>query len=566
MKSRFVYFAAFAALWICTSVHAATVRAWLDRGSMQLGETVTLNVEVSGDTGAAQPDLTALAQDFDLLGTQSSTSVNIVNGQTSSKLLWAVGLQPKREGTLTIPSLTVAGQQTAPLTLSVQAATAGASNGGDVYVEATVEPRAPYVQEQVRLAVKLYYAVNLLDGSLADPQLDGLTVRKLGQDASYTASVGGRTYHVVERHYALTAERSGRVTLPSIAFRGHAAQGNSLDIFFNRGREVGARSPPVELNIRPRPAASGNDAWLPARSLTLSASGIDATSTARAGEPLTLTLRLQAQGLAFEQLPELKLPAIDGVDIYPDKSSTQNRNDGEWLFGERERKFAIVPRRSGALTLPAISLSWWDTAHDRAETATVAALNLDVQPAAGVSSSVPQVAPTPTAAGPEGAGQPATIVSPGDPAHADDLRFWRTLAVAAALLWVSTLVVGGILFVRRRRPIPAAAARDFDDTPRKTFNDACRRDDYAAAGRALLAWARQTSPQLRNLGELRERIQDPVQRGAIDDLERCRYGAQTVHGLGNTLAHAFRDKQVLLMPDATRTEATVLPSLYPFQT
>ena len=58
-----------------------------------------------------------MAQDFDLLGTQSSTSVNIVNGQTTSKLLWAVGLQPKRAGTFTVPALSVAGQQTLPLAL-----------------------------------------------------------------------------------------------------------------------------------------------------------------------------------------------------------------------------------------------------------------------------------------------------------------------------------------------------------------------------------------------------------------------------------------------------------------
>jgi hypothetical protein len=566
VNSRFVQFAGFCALWICTATHAASVRAWLDRSSMQLGETVTLNVEVSGDTGAAQPDLTALAQDFDLLGTQSSTSVNIINGQTSSKLLWAVGLQPKREGTLTIPALAVAGQQTTPLTLSVQPATASAANGSDVYVEATAEPRAPYVQEQVRLTVKLYYSVNLLDGSLADPQLDGLTVRKLGQDASYVANISGRTYHVVERHYALTAERSGAATLPAIAFRGHAAQGNSIDIFFNRGREIGARSAPIELNVRPRPAASGSDAWLPARSLTLSASGLDAASTARAGEPMTLTLRMQAQGLAFEQLPELKLPTIEGVDIYPDKSSTQNRNDGEWLFGERERKFAIVPRRSGALTLPAISVGWWDTAHDRAETASLSALTLDVQPAAGAPGSVPQSISAPVAASPDIAAQPAPTAASHAAAADDDSRFWRTLAVVIALLWIMTIATAWLLVVRRRDPTRTAPpAPNFDQAPRKAFKDACRREDYVGAARSLLAWARQTRPDLRNLGELRACIRDSGQRAAIEALERCRYGHGNVTPT-EMLAEAFRKDISFDASIEKPTRADVLPPLYPFQT
>ena len=113
---KFAALCAFVALWICAGAHAANVRAWLDRSQMQLGETVTLNVQVEGDARAQEPDFSALAGDFDMTGTQSSTSVNIVNGKTSSSVLWAVGLSPKRAGTFTIPALTVDGQPTQPLT------------------------------------------------------------------------------------------------------------------------------------------------------------------------------------------------------------------------------------------------------------------------------------------------------------------------------------------------------------------------------------------------------------------------------------------------------------------
>ena len=90
----------FAALWICaTRGCGAEARAWLDRNSMHMGETVTLNVESYRRQRARHSRISALLQnDFDLLGTQSSTSMSIVNGQTSSKLLWAVGLQPKHAG------------------------------------------------------------------------------------------------------------------------------------------------------------------------------------------------------------------------------------------------------------------------------------------------------------------------------------------------------------------------------------------------------------------------------------------------------------------------------------
>ena len=64
-----LFFLASCAALATLPARAADVRAWLDRTTMQLGETVTLNIEVSGDTRAPQPDFSALRQDFDLPGT-----------------------------------------------------------------------------------------------------------------------------------------------------------------------------------------------------------------------------------------------------------------------------------------------------------------------------------------------------------------------------------------------------------------------------------------------------------------------------------------------------------------
>ena len=577
MTAAIRYFAilcAFATLWICADAHAADARAWLDRSSMQMGETVTLNVEVSGDNGAAKPDFSALAQDFNLLGTQSSTSLNIVNGQTSSKLLWAIGLEPKHAGTLAIPALAVAGQKTRPLTLAVQPASAGAGAGGkagdDVYLEVAVEPLAPYVQQQVHLTAKLYFAVNLIDGNLDELQADDLVARKLGQDGNYAADVGGRRYRVLARHYVLVPEKSGTLTLPAINFRGHAVDPGDINSFFNRGRSIVAHADAITLDVRPRPAASGNDAWLPARSVSLTADGVDASTSARVGEPLTLTVHLKAEGLGFEQLPELNLPKIDGADVYPDKTTTQNRDDGEWLSGERERKFAIVPNRAGLLSLPAISLAWWDTAHDRAETAQVPALSLTVEPAAGIAvrPDATNAANVKNTASREVVGAPVSAASAVPRDESTQLRLWRRLAFFALALWALTLTVWIVwlhTLRRRERAVPASPQIDSRSaTARIAFRSACLRADWPAAARALLTWARSTKPELRNLGELARALDDPAQIAAIGELERACYGSGAVEQLGDRLAGAFRRSSVCVTGSAEAGPASSLPALYPF--
>ncbi len=569
-RSALRVIAMLAVLFVCVDAHAAQVRAWLDRSSMQLGETVTLNVEVSDNTSASQPDFSVLQPDFNLLGTQSSTSMNIVNGTATSKLLWAVGLEPKHAGALTIPALSVAGAQTQALTLTVTPASAATGKAGDdLFLDVAVEPKSPYVQQQVRVTVKLYYALDLSDGNLEDPHGEGLNSRKLGQDAGYQADVEGRRYRVLERHYALTAEKSGTATMAPIVFRGHAVNRNDMNSFFARGRAVTARVEGQTLEVRPRPANSGTDAWLPAQSLSLSADGVDANTPAHVGEPLTLTLRMKAQGLAFEQLPELKLPKIDGADIYPDKETTVNREDGTWQYGERTRKFAIVPNRTGKLTIPPLSLAWWDTANDRAANADLPALSLHV--AAGAANATAGAAP--------GAINPASTQSAAPTASSPlpelvldggTAQPWRAIAFAALALWLLTaLAWAGWLLARRRAAaggaVAAAAGPVNADTAaaRKAFLDACKRDDASAVARALLAWARSDGSAARTLGELTPTLASEAQRAALNDLERSLYAAGAGTSSGERVAAAFRNG----FEFAAKTQAAApaaVPPLYPF--
>jgi hypothetical protein len=552
-------------IMLSVCAHAAEVRAWLDRNTMQLGETVTLNVEVSDSMTAAKPDFSPLETDFTLSGTQSSSSVNIVNGQSSSKLLWAVALEPKHAGTLTIPALSVAGQNTQPVTLIVQpASTVSGKAGDDVYIETTIEPRTPYVQQQVGMTVKLYFSVSLIDGSLDDPQAPGLIVRKVGgQDSNFSADVGGRRYRVLERRYVVQAEKSGQISLPPIMFRGHAMDRNDANSFFSRGHNVTAHSDPITLDVRPRPATSGTDAWLPARSLTLTAEGIDGTTTAHVGEPLTLTLRLQADGLGFEQLPELTLPKIDGADIYPDKTSTQNKDTIDLTVGERERKFAIVPNRAGSLVIPSISVGWWDTAHDRAETATVPEITLTVQPAAGATA---PIAPTPQASAPQVPIAPPPGTSGSVVGAESPPTFWRALAIAAIVLWLATAATWIFLSMRKRRAFVAPSKMPDTHAGERSanadFRRACESEDWSAVSRTLLAWAGVRKISARNLRELANAIDDPAQIAAIDALERVRYGGDAAGTLKETLMSAFRSGPTARRTSASTTAAT-LPDLYP---
>src|SRR5690606_20356288 len=157
-----------------------------------------------------------------------------------------------------------------------------------------------------------------------------------------------------------------------------------------------AHSDAVRLDVRPKPVEWAGDPWLPAASVLLKDEG-DLPDEVHVGDPVTRTIRLQAQGLGYEQLPELDLKAPPGAEIYPDKADTRTRDDGEWLYGERVRKFAFVPNKPGTLTIPGLTVRWWDTVHDRAETAQLPARTITVLPASGAAADGASAAPAPQA-------------------------------------------------------------------------------------------------------------------------------------------------------------------------
>jgi hypothetical protein len=275
---------------------------------------------------------------------------------------------------------------------------------------------------------------------------------------------------------------------------------------------------------------------------------------------------LQAQGLGFEQLPELTLAAPDGAEIYPDKPDTRTRDDGTWLYGERVRKFAFVPSRPGSLTIPGVSVRWWDTAHDRAETVELPARTIKVLPAVGKPATGSATGGAASQADNSAVdAAPATPATKGaTPASLTSLRIWQMLALLALVLWLATLA----LWWRSRRAATATSAQPAphdagSSAHRAVFLRACSLGEIAGAERALIAWARSERPDVRNIGELTGRLQDPAQHEALAALQRARFAGAPTLGVGAQLERAFKGGLAWRKSASDRKDKSPLPALYP---
>ncbi len=472
---------------------AAPVTAKLDRSSVVVGETVTLILETSDTDQSLDTDLSVLQVDFDVLNRRSETQMSFVNGRQTASVRVVITLEPKHQGELLIPALKFPGVSSAPLYLKVAAAPALAPGDAEpVFIEVTVQPESGpyYVLSQVSLMVRIFYQANLTEAAINPPAPAQASVRLL-DEVPYQSDRNGERYRVLERRYAIFPERSGSLTIPAMELSGRLIERPSDRLWQPtvRGRRVRVESEPLTLEISPRPTTFTGDFWLPARRITLSQQ-ISDNKKLRVGEPVTRTVIMDAMGLEENMLEEPAWPEVPATRIYPDQPQGISRDDGEWVLGHKEFRYAIVPEQPGELVLPEIRLDWWDTVANQQRTAVLPEHRVNVL-ASELSHSA-SVLPPSASVMPD----ISTGVSAGNAELSGKTMLWKTSTGAFALLWLLTL-----FFYFRRGPLieQAAGANGSVSLAEKEllkqFQQACQKGNASLARKDLAQWIRNYAPQ-----------------------------------------------------------------------
>ena len=556
MNLRVFSFAATAAMFLALGdLRAQTLDARLDRNPIHDNETVRLIVTANAQADGARPDLAPLRRDFEILRQSTSTHVAIESGTRSVRTEWIVELAPRRSGRLTIEPLRVGTMTSPALDLEVlPALTAAAQSARDVFLEVEAMPRDVYVQSQILCVLRIYRAAEFLDAKLSEFAPEGAVTHRLGKDSTYTTTVDGRRYRVIERRYAVIPQASGRLVLP--AFRldariADAGAASTMGRLFGEGRRVRLSTQPVEVEVKPRPAAASTP-WLPATAVTFTEEWPEEPPRLVAGEPTTWTLRLGATGLAGEQLPPIALSDLEGVRIYPDQPVVTTRAGPQSIHGELVQRIALVPGAEGTLTIPELRVQWWDVEADAPRTAAIPARTIAV------------------AAPPARAEAPRPALAAPVEVPSTDSRLWQRISAVLAVVWLATL--GALLFVLGRRRGDRQTLPPAEDsirniaTARRRVLDACREASPRAARSALLAWAGLvwTESPPRDLITLAARVRDEPLAEALLALDRALWSARDTGWTGQSLA-ARLPRDLGRRSDSSQRHHTAgrLPSLHP---
>ena len=379
---------ALATVMISASAEAAddiTVGVTLDRTSIGLDEQALLQVQVSGSVqDLPEPQLPTLPA-FEIYSKGRSSNISIANGVMTSSLIYRYLVIPRKPGKFPIDGIAVVYNNKRykgnSVILSVQNRGGNTSDdlddrsldskgeSRDYFLEAIIDQKSPFVNEQVTLTLKFFIAVQYYGSpELTEPTTTGFWTEVLGNKTPYYQSLSNRRYRVIERKYALFPTQTGELTIGRATIRATVAGKKrrsrdpfgsfNLDDFFGRGVEARASSQPLRINVKPIPPENRPEDFTG----TIGRFMIRAEADKRqveVNQPVTVKFRISGTG-NVKTVAEPKLPEMEEFRIYRASSSEEVSQQNDKLGGTKVFEEVFIPRIPGDFEIPSVAFNYFD--------------------------------------------------------------------------------------------------------------------------------------------------------------------------------------------------------------
>ncbi|MCP4598044.1 BatD family protein [Neptuniibacter sp.] len=500
----------------------AAISSEIDRNRIEQGQSFRLILNISANE-ASQVDLEPLHKDFQILGRSHQSSTNFQNGSLTSSTKLVLTLFPKRPGKLTVPALELEGEKSQEHTVEVIEVKQPSAVDGGVEFLSSLSDKTPIVQQPIVYQASLVLGQKIYDAGIQEPQVrEGKAlIEPIGEQRQYQQELNGRPVLVIEQAWLITPQQSGTLKIDgarlSAQVPDRSQNADPYRRFNSRAmRRIFVPADDYEIEVQTIPQAFTGAHWLTATEMQLSDTFDQESGSWKQGEPATRTLTLEAIGVQKEQLPELVLPEVAGIKQYATKPQIEQRFvDGE-LQLIMTQEITLIPEVAGKVTLPAITLDWWNSKTSKQEMTSLAATEINIAQGAAMANPVaPQVtspvpAPAPlhhkTTAQSVGSNQ-QTLIAP-TVSHANTSSSWLMLGLGVFIGAFGAFLMMTLWQRKRLQPQaenPECSAKQpaYDLKKLKTL---CFENNAREARAQLLSWAQQNYPGCRHLNDLAERV------------------------------------------------------------
>ena len=225
-----------------------------------------------------------------------------------------------------------------------------ASDSSDtLFIDAIVEPEAPYFQQQVKYTLRLWRHSHLQRGYFLTPELPDVLLIPAAAEKTRNVIRDGQTYELLQQSYFIFPQRSGEIILPAPVF-------SSQELFI-KGQPQVLIVKPGKKHLQP---------WVIANNITLNQQWKLPGLPLQAGQAIERTVVIQGQDISGAQLPRAVAPPIEKTQIQTLASETHTEIQDNRVHGTRIERFRYIPSAGGNFHLGDIKILWWDSENDSA--------------------------------------------------------------------------------------------------------------------------------------------------------------------------------------------------------
>ena len=430
-----------------------SVTAVLSNSQVAVGETVQLQIRVSGSGDAKVPENIAV-DGLDIHPTGTSRQFEMRNFTTTSSVIYNYTILPLKAGAFKIPPQTIRvgsnSLRTPELALNVVGSAGGSTRSGPgaqsasakiAFAELIVTKKTAYVGEMIPVEIRVGFDPRVHPKLADGPEItgQGFTTQKLQQPQQNLETVGGRSYDVLTFKTAIAAARAGKFEIgPAqasaiviIPRRQSSTRPRSpLDLFnmddpfadpffsdpfgsFGQQEKVTIKSEAATLEVKPLPpnapanfsGAVGNFA------MTAEAN----PKSVQVGDPITVTATISGRG-NFDRMNAPVPDDENGWHKYP-PSSKFKQDDDIGISGAKNFELVLSPNEKKS-AIPPLAFSYFDPINENYVTARTEPIPIQVQGGA-VSAATPAGSATPATAPTSAA--PAPVAAKPSPKPQDIL-------------------------------------------------------------------------------------------------------------------------------------------------
>lgn len=354
---------------------ANSIRIKTDTQNLYLGDVLVIDIESIGLL--EELDISPLLTDADFIRETHGTMISVIDGKVAEIAVRRIELIPKNEGLIVLGPLS--GDTSQGLVSSNAFSVTVASSPedewlpepGDVKIEARVNKTNPYVGEQFELEIQLHHQYAVAAESFTLPDFTGFDVTPIHEERRLVNN--DTDMRTTSWRYLLHAQRSGVFELTGPTWQATLVRSRV------QRHDFAVDHAPIHIEVAAVPDNfPENTWWLAAESLSLSDSWSSDVIQLSAGDEITRTINLTANGVLANHLPEVKPLATRSFHStpLPIKRSEELISNTTRALGLYE--FRMIAESPVSVFLDTVRVPWFNTRTRKIEEAIIPSRRIDI--------------------------------------------------------------------------------------------------------------------------------------------------------------------------------------------